>query len=229
MELLNQKKIIFICVAVAAFFIICFLVVKIERRIERQNIKAPEVKVTIPEGSKISDIINIVSVKLPNFNKKNFLLDAENKEGYLFPDTYFLFFSDDGSKAIQAMSDNFNIKIAPILPEINLSGHSEKDIITMASIIEREASGDKDRNIISGILWKRLSKGMLLEVDAAPDTYKKAGLPTNPICNPGLAAIEAAIHPESSPYLFYLHDKKGIVHYAQTFEEHQQNELIYLK
>ena len=69
---------------------------------------------------------------------------------------------------------------------------------------------------------------MLLQVDAAPETYKTKGLPTNPICNPGLKAIEAAIHPLNSTYLYYLHDKNGIIHYAKTFAEHKQNKIKYL-
>ena len=98
----------------------------------------------------------------------------------------------------------------------------------MASIIEKEARGS-DRGVISGILWKRLSLGRALEVDAAPETYKVKGLPKAPIANPGLAAIKAAIHPENSPYFYYLHDADGNIHYAKSFEEHKRNKELYLK
>ena len=99
----------------------------------------------------------------------------------------------------------------------------------MASIIEREAKGDSDRGYISGILWNRINKNMPLQVDAALKTYKTKGLPEQPICNPGLEAIKAAIHPVLSNYLYYLHDKNGVIHYAKTFEEHKKNKLKYLK
>jgi UPF0755 protein len=99
----------------------------------------------------------------------------------------------------------------------------------MASLVEEEAKGDEDREYISGILWKRLSINMPLQVDAAPSTYEKRGLPENPITNPGLEAIQAAIHPKNSPYLYYLHDKEGNIHYARNFEEHKANKLKYLK
>jgi len=70
---------------------------------------------------------------------------------------------------------------------------------------------------------------MPLQVDSAPDTYKTKGLPKSPIGNPGIAAIKAAMYPQSSPYLYYLHDKSGNIHYAKTFAQHQENVLKYLK
>ena len=112
---------------------------------------------------------------------------------------------------------------------IKIERYIEKEIITMASLIEREAKGSVDRNMISGILWNRFNKGILLQVDSAPETYKIKGLPDNPICNPGIEAIKSALNPENSSYLFYLHDKSGMIHYAVTFVEHQKNIVKYLK
>ena len=126
------------------------------------------------------------------------------------------------------MTDNFEKKVSSLKPRIVASGKTEEDIIKMASLIEEEAKGDVDRAIISGILWKRLAIGMPLQVDAVPDTYKTKGLPENPISNPGLKAIEAAIHPENSSFLYYLHDKDGNIHYARSFEEHKTNKRKYL-
>jgi UPF0755 protein len=99
----------------------------------------------------------------------------------------------------------------------------------MASILEGEANGNLDAPTISGILWKRISLGMPLQVDVDKKTYREKGLPQNPLNNPGLVSIKAAIKPEKSNYLYYLHDKGGIVHYAVTFEEHKQNINKYLK
>lgn len=203
-------------------------VYEVARRISQGDHHLLPIKVTIPEGFNISDISNAMSLKLPSFNKDKFLIEAKNKEGYLFPDTYFFFTAANEEDVLKAMSDNFSKKIKPIQAEINLSGKSEKEIIVMASIVEREAKGDADRGFISGILWNRLSRGMMLQVDAAPDTYKTKGLPENPIANPGLEAIKAALHPVNSPYLFYLHDKTGMIHYAVSFTEHQKNISKYL-
>ena len=191
--------------------------------------RLPPILITIPEGFNVSQIGEVLNTKLINFNETQFLQQAQNLEGYLFPDTYFFLSNANGADVIKSMNDNFEKKISPVLPEINSKGYTEKQIIVMASIIEREAKGDGDRGIISGILWKRIKIGMPLEVDSAPETYKSKGLPANPICNPGLKAIEAAINPQASPYLYYLHDKNGNIYYAKTFAEHEANIIKYLK
>jgi UPF0755 protein len=105
---------------------------------------------------------------------------------------------------------------------------------------------------VSGILWKRISIGMPLQVDStfvyvngkrkssditvddlkinSPyNTYTNRGLPPTPISNPGLMALKAAINPESSPYFFYLTDSKGVAHYAASFDEHIENKFRYIK
>jgi UPF0755 protein len=187
------------------------------------------VSVTIPEGFDVNQIGATFSMVLKNFNKTRFLALATKLEGYLFPDTYFFSSSAGAENVVQSMSDNFKKKITPLLPGIISSGKTERDIITMASLIEREAKGDTDREVISGILWKRIAINMPLQVDSDPETYKIRGLPMNPIGNPGLLAIKAAISPQSSPYLYYLHDKNGNIHYAINFTEHTKNKLKYLQ
>ena len=182
---------------------------------------------TIPEGFNKEEIADVYALKLINFNKENFL--AQAKEGYLFPDTYFFFRADDEMKVIESMNKNFEKKIASIRPEILATGKTEGEIIIMASILEKEASGDTDRGLVSGILWKRISLNMPLQVDAEPKTYKTKGLPPSPIGNPGLEAIHAAIYPQNSPYLYYLHDKEGNTHFAETFSQHKKNIAKYLK
>lgn len=187
------------------------------------------VKITIPEGMNNTEIAAIYDSKLPNFNADNFIQLAIKKQGYLFPDTYFFFPTEIEENVIKNMEDNFEKKIESVRSEIEDIGKTEKEIIIMASIIEREARGDTDREYISGILWKRLAIGMPLQVDAWPETYKQKGLPQYPIGNPGIEAIRAAIHPQDTNYLYYLHDPKGEIHYAKTFAEHKANKLRYLK
>ena len=202
---------------------------QVSRRIVRSEFHILQNKVTIPEGFSNSEIAEIFDDKLKFFNKEKFLLNARDKEGSLFPDTYYFFSADDEVNVIKSMSENFEKKINPIRPKILASGKTEKQILTMASILEKEASGDADREIISGILWKRISLNMPLQVDAAPETYKTKGLPDNPIGNPGLEAINSAIFPQASAYLYYLHDKEGFTHYAKSFAEHKKNIAKYLK
>jgi UPF0755 protein len=101
--------------------------------------------------------------------------------------------------------------------------------LVMASIIEEETKTDLERPIVAGILDRRLKAGWPLQVDVAPETYQKLGLPQAPIANPGLISIKAALNPEDSPYWFYLHDSGGNIHYAKTFGEHNLNISKYLK
>lgn len=198
------------------------------RIVEGEHHMAP-VSITIPEGFDLNQIAESCVSKLADFEKNKFFLETKGLEGYLFPDTYFFLNSANEEDVIKSMNGNFIKKIAFLLPEITSFGKTEKDIIVMASIIEREAKGDADRSVISGILWKRIKLGIRLEVDSAPETYKVKGLPEDPIDNPGLKAIEAAINPQDSPYLYYLHDKNGDIHYATTFSEHESNIKKYLK
>jgi UPF0755 protein len=132
------------------------------------------------------------------------------------------------------------------------------EVIILASIVEREGRSDQDRPMIAGILLNRLKQKMPLQVDATLqyilgyqpnektwwrkslsdedktidslyNTYKYVGLPLKPIANPGLSAIKAVINPVSSNYLYYLHDQKGIAHYASTLVEHTANIEKYLR
>jgi UPF0755 protein len=204
-------------------------VFEIAKRISKGEHDMAPISVTIPEGYDTKQIADAFVLRLTNFNKDKFISRATIMEGYLFPDTYFFLSTDNETNVINSMSKNFEKKVTPLLPEIIASGKSEKDIITMASIIEGEAKGNSDREVISGILWKRISIGMPLQVDVAPETYKTRGLPDSPIGNPGLLSIKASIHPQSSSYLYYLHDKDGNIHYAKNFTEHVQNKLKHLK
>lgn len=201
----------------------------VARRIGKGRYNLAPIKITVPEGFNTEQMSKLFEKKMNNFNLNNFLLKAKNKEGYLFPDTYFFLTTDTEDQAIKYMSDNYEKKIEPLRPSIVGSGKTEKEIIIMASIIEEEAKGDIDRGIISGILWRRIAIGMPLQADAAPITYKIKGLPDSPISSPGLESIKSAISPTNSPYLFYLHDKEGNIHYAKTFSEHKTNKLKYLK
>jgi len=204
-------------------------VFEVARKIAQKERNIAPVKVTIPEGFNNLEIADAFSAKLKNFDKDKFLTEAQDVQGYLFPDTYFFFSSDDDVDVFNYMRNNFDKRIKTIQKDLDASNKSEKEIIIMASLVEKEAKGDNDRGIISGILWNRILKKMPLQVDAAPETYKTKGFPESPICNPGLEAIEASIKPIKSSYLYYLHDKDGVIHYAKTFDEHKKNIAKYLK
>jgi len=173
-------------------------------------------------------------------------------EGYLFPDTYYLNAGVSIEEIIRTMLNNFDKKITPELrEEIQQQGKTIFEIVTMASLIEKEVREKEEKEIVSGILWKRLENKIPLQVDAtityitgkkttkiskeetqidSPyNTYKYLGLPPGPICNPGIDSIEAAIYPKSSEYWYYLSTPEGETIFSKTLEEHNLAKARYLK
>ena len=203
------------------------------------------VKVTIPEGSTARDIGAILKNALGDFDDARFLALAKSEEGYLFPETYFFLPGTPPDTVITAMRATFDAKIAPLQDTIEAFGKPLKDVIIMASLLEKEARQTETRRTVAGILWKRIDNDFPLQVDAvfgyifnrgtynptfedlkvdSPyNTYKNLGLPPGPIANPGLDTIEAAVTPIKTPYFYYLTGKEGSIHYAKTFEEHVAN------
>jgi UPF0755 protein len=190
--------------------------------------KIDPIKVTIPEGSTNEEISIILNKKLPDFNSQLFIESTNNLQGQLFPDTYFIYPLTSVDEIVKLLNNVFKRKVKDLL-EKGHQNYSENEILTMASIVEEEADGDGDRDIIAGILWNRLAKGMMLQVDVAPETYKNKGLPESPITNFGMKSLEATLNPKDSTYLFYLHDKNGMIHLAKTYAEHKNNIKKYLK
>lgn len=211
--------------------------------------------VTIREGLRAEEIAQIFKdnefIKYDDSWIPIFVSD----EGRLFPDTYLIPKDADVDLIISILKNNFTDKIKTI-------GLSEDDpkfneIITVASIIEREAAGTKDMGLVASVIYNRLRIGMALQVDATVqyglgyspaqktwwrkrlsntelammspyNTYKNPGLPPRPICSPGISAITAALAPSKSNYLYYVADSKGVSHFAATLEEHNRNIQKYL-
>ena len=186
------------------------------------------VHITFVEGETISQMATQVANSFPNISAEEFISTAEHYDGYLFPDTYFFAPDADTATILTKMHLNFDTKITPLLPDISAAGHSLADVVTMASLIEGEASSTVDRGMVSGILWNRLAKNMPLQVDVARETYTHRGLPAEPINNPSLDSLDAAVHPTSTKYLYYLTGKDGVMHYAKTLAEHNRNIALYL-
>ncbi|KKU70409.1 MAG: YceG family protein [Parcubacteria group bacterium GW2011_GWA2_47_21] len=210
------------------------------------------IRLTVPEGSANKEIAKLFgNGDFPRFNQEEFLSSGKEKEGRLFPDTYYFPPNIKAAETLQAMEENFEKQIKNIQPEITAFGKSLKEVIVMASLLEEEARTSETRRRIAGILWKRLSIGMPLQVDAvfpyllnkntyqvttedlqfdSPyNTYKYKGLPPGAITNPGLDSLKAAVNPLASNYLYYLSDKNGNMHYAVTHDEHVRNKARYLK
>ncbi|MDP1690138.1 MAG: endolytic transglycosylase MltG [bacterium] len=226
-------------------------VLTVAYRLAAGDFGIPPVRITFPEGEAVRDVAERIHEALSGISASDFLSKGQSYEGYLFPDTYFFPPSANADSIIKTMRGNFNEKISLLLNEVNASGHSLSDIIVMASLIEKEARTSPVRHMVSGILWNRYKLGMPLQVDAvfgyiygrdtyspsfadlkvvSPyNTYTHTGLPPGPIDNPGLDAIDAALHPTKTDYLYYLTDPDGVMHYATTYAGHQANQRKYLK
>jgi len=204
---------------------------------------------TIPEGLRADEIADILKAKVPTY-RETWRAQLDNNEGYLFPDTYLIPRDADITMVINMLRNNFNNKYASL--NTSSSKLSQEEIVTVASLIEREARHDEDRRLVASVITNRLGLGMKLDIDAtiqyalgyAPDekrwwkksltsgdkllnssynTYRVAGLPPTPISNPGLASLKAAINPADTSYLYYITDKNGINRYASTIKEHNAN------
>ncbi len=177
-------------------------------------------KITIIEGWDLKDIGFYFENK-GMFQAEELYDEMSNSEGYLFPDTYWVRRGETLKEITEKMQSNFEKKTEGL--EIT------PDIITMASLLERELQIKEDKEIAAGILWKRLNVGMALQVDAFPWTYENLGLPSRPICNPGLESIEAAVYPKESQYWYYLSTPEGETIFSKTLEEHNIAKAQYLK
>ena len=173
-------------------------------------------------------------------------------EGYLFPDTYRIFKNSSAEDIIAKMLKNLDGKVTEKMrADIKQQGRNLHDVITMASLLEKEARAPADMKVVSDIFWKRISSGVALQsdatlsyilndkvaahsaedlaVDSPYNTYKYRGLPSGPIDSPGLNAIQAAIYPTPTDYFYFLHNlKTGKIYFAKTFAEHKKNKELYL-
>lgn len=217
-----------------------------------------DVWITIPEGLRKEEIAEILAKDLPDFSTADFLSKAE--EGYLFPDTYLVPKGANADAAISILAKTFNEKYTEDLQKrAEALGLTQKQVIILASLVEREARLAEDRQPMASVLLRRLDEPMRLQIDAsvqyaigydreeqtwwkkgltvddlkvdsAYNTYVRDGLPLGPICNPGIAAIESVLDADSdTPYLYYVNDTAGKLHFARTLEEHEENVKRYVR
>ena len=216
-----------------------------------QHGRVEERSITIPEGLRLEEVASLVAVKAgldPNAFLQlarsgdfdyDFLRDrpaGATLEGYLFPDTYRLPEGATAEDLIRRMLDNFDAKVTPAMrAQAAQRGMTLYEVVTLASIVEREAVLPEERPLIASVYLNRLALGMKLDadptvqyalgyqpeqgtwwpvltledyqgVDSPYNTYKYGGLPPGPIASPGLASIQAVLEPAESDYLYFLRD-----------------------
>jgi UPF0755 protein len=185
---------------------------------------------------------------------------AHSLEGYLFPETYQFSRMMSMQEMAAAMIRQFRQVAGQIgltssaSPDASTPGYSVHEVVTMASIVERETAVPEERPMVASVYYNRLEKRMALDADpsiiyaeqlagtyqgalhhadmqftSAYNTYRHAGLPPGPIANPGRSALEAAMHPAHSDYYYFVADAQGHHRFAHTMEEHNKNVAAYRK
>ncbi len=218
---------------------------------------------TVPEGYAVEDIIRLLDSKgfaserdlrqalkdtslLEKFGWGGALQGAQPFEGYLFPDTYRVETGTPPRELVNIMLKRMFEVWSPELQgraeEMGLNIHQ---VLTLASIVEKEAKVDSERPIIAGVYWNRFKKGMKLDadptvryalgkfkepltyadlkVDSPYNTYRNTGLPPGPIASPGLKSILAVLHPDDVPYFYFVAREDGTHIFSRTLKEQNQN------
>ncbi len=221
-------------------------------------------QVTIPDGSSIHDIARILE-DLELANPDAFLAAASSPglanrsgiagntvEGYLFPDTYTLVKDMTVEEILGIMIRRFGRKFTPDMEKAALEdGFTVHEIVTIASIIEKETGLEAEKPLVSAVIRKRLSLGMPLQMDPTViyglkkfdgnitkkdlrsphpyNTYRNQGLPPGPISNPGLSSLKAAVWPADVDYLYFVSRNDGSHQFSRNLQEHNRAVTVYQK
>lgn len=239
--------------------------------------RTPVFTMTIPEGLTVEQIAERVEAKT-TIPKKEFLdyIDSDETiasleaiypevitdevknenirhplEGYLFPATY-PFYEEEPTvqTVVETFIDGTKANVTPYLAALEENGKTVHWLLTFASLLEREATAQADRQTIASVFNNRLEQGMPLQTDPtvlyslgehkdkvslkdlevknAYNTYQNKGLPPGPIAAPGAASIEAVIDPSHTKYLYFLADETGKNHFAKTYDEHLKLKAQYI-
>ncbi|MCD6149562.1 endolytic transglycosylase MltG [bacterium] len=237
---------------------------------QQKEIVSNEKKITFPEGwdsrkmearikkQKLSGDNFLDLVERPNYFRDEYdygflagIPEDKSLEGYLFPDTYFFSMDANAEDIIKKMLDNFDRKLSDDLrSEIQNQNKTIYEIITLASILEKEVKTPDDKKIVSGIFWNRIKIGQSLQscatlsyilrenkdqysyedtqIKSPYNTYLNPGLPPGPISNPGIISIKAAIYPVETNYNYFLSNPEtGETIFSKTLEEHNANKVKY--
>lgn len=218
-----------------------------EQIANRLTTASNDIWVTIPEGFRAQEIADILEKDIPSY-QDSWRQTLQANEGYLFPDTYLIPKTASIDLIMSVLKNNFDNKYLTI----DTKNKTQNEIVTVASLVEREARLPEDRVLVASVIYNRLNLGMKLDIDATVqyvlgyqtdekdwwkknltfddlkisspyNTYRNSGLPPTPIANPGIASLQAAANPAVTNYLYYISDKTGHNHYAETLEQQNAN------
>lgn len=224
--------------------------------------KIIEYEITVTPGDSLPDIDRKFSSLNPEYGEEfrklsvdgEFLddlnVDAPSLEGYIFPDTYRFPKGLEISEVVSMMVDRMREKYDDDMTLRTLEmGLTEREVLTMASIVEKEAIIDRERSVIAAVYYNRLKKHMLLQADPTAiygvkssheritrkdllkktpyNTYVIKGLPPGPIASPGLKSIQAALNPADVPYLYFVSNNDGTHNFSVTLSNHMENVKAY--
>jgi UPF0755 protein len=214
-------------------------------------------RVTFPEGSTVYDVAKTLEEKglasskevLRLAGDRDFIkangLTASSLEGYLFPETYFFQKTQGEAALLKMMVGQFHRHLPQGWEQQTAGlGLTLTELVTMASMVEKEAVVDFERPMIAGVFYNRLAKRMPLQSDPTAvydlsgfsgpivgshlkrpspyNTYRNPGLPIGPICNPGVKSLKAALYPEKVSYLYFVSNRDGTHQFSETLPEHNR-------
>ena len=215
-----------------------------------------DVWITIPEGLRATEIAEILKQKLPTYDS-SWEDKLATQEGYLFPDTYLVPSDASIDTILSLMRNNFTKKYQEAAVDATTK-LTEQQIVTLASIVQREAITENDMKLVASVLENRLSNNLPLGSDVTVEyalgyqlkektwwkkdltaddliinslynTRQVAGLPPTPISNPGLTALKATLDAPTTDYMYYVSDANGKLHFAKTLSEHNANVEKYMQ
>jgi len=214
-------------------------------------------KVTVPEGLTVRQIAALLESR-GFVSQEDFLLESrkvdlirafgveeDSLEGYLFPDTYHFAMGVSAGEILKAMVHRFHAVYSPEMRERQAAqGWRLHEVVTLASIIEKETGSEQERGLVSSVLINRLRSGMPLQCDPTViygleefdgklrrehlqrpspyNTYLNKGIPPGPICNPGLSSLQAVLYPEDTPYLYFVSKNDGTHAFSTNLAEHNR-------
>lgn len=222
----------------------------VARRITDDGPDMDYIVLTFFEGLSVEKYASIAESKLMEFDADHFFKNALIYEGFLFPETYYVPHAYTADELIALLNKTYLEQTKTAFADA-ATPLDEYEVVILASILEREGNDPENMRMIAGIIMNRLELDMPLQLDATMEyvldkpldeltpedlaidspynTYLYKGLPPTPIGNPGLEAIEAALHPTETDDLYYITGNDGNFYYAETFEEHRANIQTYLQ